>query len=244
MQLSEELARRNYEAALTQYWFYDDGRDQLCRDVALEQIFERRRRAAHLARWISERVGAAITIGVRQAINFRRKRTKAGFVRLDLAGERQRQQRTTMKRVFEGDHARAAGVAARNLDGIFNCLCTAVSKECLLREIAGRERVQPLSQRDVRLMHGDVKTGVREVLGLVFNGFDNFRRRRANVQTAETARKIDIGVAVDILDHRPARRLNKYRRDVEWAARHSALTPFQQCLRFRSGNFGESRDHF
>ena len=128
-----------------------------------------------------------------------------------------------MKRVFKSNHGGAAGVAAGNLDGILDGFGAAIGKESLLGKVTGRELIELFGKRDVRLVHRDVKTGVREVLNLIFDCIDNFRRGRANIQTTKTAGKIYVGIAVDILDNRAARRLNKYRRDVEWATRDGVL---------------------
>ena len=132
-----------------------------------------------------------------------------------------------MKRVFKRNHCGAAGVAAGNLDRILYGFGAAICKESLLGKVTRRELIQRFGQLQVRFMHCDVKTGVGEVLHLILDCRDKFRGARANIQTTKTARKIYVGIAIDILDNRAARRLNKDRCNVEWATRHSVLPSLQ-----------------
>ena len=53
------------------------------------------------------------------------------------------------------DDRLAAGGVAGDLHGVLDGLGAGVGEERLLREIAGRERVQPLGELDRRLVPGD-----------------------------------------------------------------------------------------
>ncbi len=77
-----------------------------------------------------------------------------------------------MECIFERDYGGTSGVAARDLDGILYALRAAVRKEGFLWKVAGSDLIKFLSKRDVRLVHRDVKARMREVVSLVFDGFN------------------------------------------------------------------------
>src|SRR6202034_131136 len=78
---SEPLERRGDEAAFPQHRLRNNRRYRFGRDNAYECIFEMMR-AMHLVAWICQVVRAAITVSERNAVNVRRKRLEACFIRM------------------------------------------------------------------------------------------------------------------------------------------------------------------
>ena len=94
---------------------------------------------------------------------------KPSAVRGNLAGERQREQRTTVKSGIKGEHGRAAGRRPRNLDGILDRLGAAVEERRLGRPADWDDLAQLARQRDVRLVWGDLEARMLQ-LGQLFPG--------------------------------------------------------------------------
>ena len=83
-----------------------------------------------------------------------------------LAGEREREERAAVVGALERDDRRPAGVAAGELDRVLHALRPAVGEERLLGEGARGDLVQDLAQPDVRLVGGDERAHVDELLRL------------------------------------------------------------------------------
>ena len=126
-----------------------------------------------------------------------------------------------MKGVLESEYGLATREAAGNLHSILNGLRAAVCEEGLFRKLAGRQVIQTFGKLYVRLVHRNMKTGVREAFGLLFHGFNNCVRARANIQTAKPASEINVSVPVNIFYKSAPRRLHENRRNVERPARNS-----------------------
>ena len=62
----------------------------------------------------------------------------------------------------------------------------------------GRQRVQPLAKRDIRLIGDDLEGGMGEVIKLVAHCLDHLRMPMAGVENGDAAAEIDIAVAVDV----------------------------------------------
>ena len=87
-QFAKELRRRNHEATFAQDWFDDDGGDGFRSDVAAEEFVEGLRAAIDFALGVGLAIRAAVTVGVRYAVNLAGEGLEAGFIRMCLAGER------------------------------------------------------------------------------------------------------------------------------------------------------------
>jgi hypothetical protein len=81
----EELRRRRDKSAFSQYWFSDDRGNVFGGDNPLESVFQVTG-AINVTGRILQRVGAAVAIPVRDAVNLSRKRCKSGFVRMGFTG--------------------------------------------------------------------------------------------------------------------------------------------------------------
>src|SRR6185369_6987252 len=70
----------------------------------------------------------AVFVGIRKAVDFRRKRSEAEFVRLHFGSHAHGQKRSAVKGVLEYDHAASFGVVACNFYRIFDAFRAAVGK--------------------------------------------------------------------------------------------------------------------
>ena len=134
----EEICGRNDEAAFAQHRLGNHGSNIFGRDHALESVFQVAR-AVQIARRILQRIRAAIAVGVRNAVNIAGKRREAGFVRMRLAGQRQRHHGAAVKRIFESDDAGASGVRARDLHRVLYRFSAGVHEQRLLGKLSGRD---------------------------------------------------------------------------------------------------------
>ena len=141
---------RNDESAFAQNRLGNHGRDIFRCDHALESVFQVAR-AEQIARRILQRIGAAIAVRVRNAVNIAGERREAGLIRMRLAGQRQRHHGAAVKGVFEGDDAGASGVRARDLYRVLDRLSAGVHKKRLLGKLAGRDLIHALGETDVAL---------------------------------------------------------------------------------------------
>ncbi|MCY1367143.1 hypothetical protein D9M69_540640 [compost metagenome] len=132
--------------------------------------------------------------------NFAREGTEAGFVRGDLAGHAQRQQGAAVVGAGEGDHARAAGVGARDLDRVFHRLGAGGEKQGFLGEIAGGLGVQALGQFHVGLVGQHLEAGVGVPVELGLHGLDHGRVAVAGVEHGDAAGEVDVAAAFHVPD--------------------------------------------
>ena len=107
-----------------------------------------------------------------------------------------------MEPVLEAHDALAAGERAGGLHGVLDRLGAAVQQQRALLVIAGRDRVEPLGQGDVRLVAGDGKADVEVPVELVAHGLEHGGVPVPHVDDADAAAEIDELVAVDVGQHR------------------------------------------
>src|ERR1700693_2934368 len=105
-QRAHELERRDVEAALALHRLNDDRGDARRLDLGAEDLFDTRETLLDRH--------AAILIGKCRVENVGRKRTKADFVWIDFAGERQRHHRAPVKSSGERNDRGTAGRRARH----------------------------------------------------------------------------------------------------------------------------------
>src|SRR5208283_3775942 len=127
-------------------------------------------------------------------------------------------------------HRGALGVRAGNFDRVFDGFRPGVDEESFLGATHRRQRVQFFSQRDVRLIRVDTEAGVQEFIELRAHSSFHSRRAVPNVQTADAAGKIQIAIAVDVLDAGAFGPGNENRRDQLRAARDGGFAARQQRL--------------
>ena len=63
---------------------------------------------------------------------------------------------------------------------------------------------QALGERHADLVRHDREVGVEEACRLLLDGLDDLRVRVADVEAADAAGEVDVGVAVDVGQRRPA----------------------------------------
>ena len=189
-QAAQQLRRRGVEAAFTEHRLDDDRRHARRVHVRLEQLFERSQGVLHRDAVVGDREG--------QVIDLRQHRPEAGFVGLHLAGEADARERAAVKAAGKGDDRGALGVKARDLDGVLDRFRAGGEKDRLLRGCSGCECVQLLGERDVALVGGYLKTGVRELLQLPRDGGLHLRVQVAGVENRDTAREVDVAPTLDV----------------------------------------------
>ncbi len=187
---AHEIGGHLVEAALALHRLEDDGRDLARVDVGLEQAADRIERIL--------RADAVQRDRCRHVIDAARERTEAGLVRHHLAGERHAHEGAAVEGARQRDHAGAAGMGARDLDGVLHGFGTG-GEECrLLGMRAGRERVQALGQFDVRGVRHDLEGGVGEALELLAHGLHQARMAVAGVDHGDAGREVDVALAFHV----------------------------------------------
>src|SRR5262245_30452346 len=101
------------ESPLAEDGLSNHGGNVFGRDHPLERVLEMAS-AVKVAGRIFQRIRAAVTVGIGNAIDIAGKRGKSRFVRMCLAGESQRHHGAAVEGIFEGDDARASSVGARD----------------------------------------------------------------------------------------------------------------------------------
>ena len=151
-QRTQELGRRDIEAAFALHGFDDDGRHPFRIDVGFEELIEcgQRLRAAD----------AVVLDRERDVVDVRQHRAEAGLVRLYLAGEAHAAEGAAVESAAEGDHRRTLRVVPGDLHGVLDCLRPGGEEDGLLRAAARHDFVQPLGERDVVFVGRDLKAGV------------------------------------------------------------------------------------
>ena len=186
----EELRRRDDEPALPLYRLDHDCRNAFRRDLGDERALQCAERLRGSRAAVLLREGKPVHLG--------RERAEPYLVRMSLGGQRQRQQRSSVKAALEADHGRALGVGPRELDGVLDRLGARV-EECGLRLPRDRRcRNETLGERDVDLVRHDREVGMEELRRLLGDRFDHTWMRVADVEAADAAGEVEEGVAVDV----------------------------------------------
>ena len=181
----------------------------------------------------------AVRVGERESVDLGRERTHALLVGHDLRGERHREQRPAVEGVVERHDRGTPRRLARDLHRVLDGLGAGVGEHRLLREVPGRERVQPFGELDVRLVRGDVEAGVRVQLELPLRGRDHLGRGVADVQDGDAGGQVDQPVAVDVLDDRAGGSRGHDRVDVGHALGDGGRAPREPLGRLRTGDLGD-----
>ena len=231
----EIVRRRRDESALTQHRLRNDGRDIFIGHDALERIFQMPR-AEEIARRIFQVVGAAVAISERDAIDLSGKRRESGLIRMRLAGEGQRHHGAPVERVFKRDDAGTLGKSARDLDGIFDCLGSAVHEDRLLRKLPRSHFIHALGEPNVALIRRHLHAGVEESVELIFHRADDRFLAMADVQAADAAGEVEVAVAIDVFKPGIFGFGNIDGRAVRKPAGHSFRAALGQGLRLRARN--------
>ena len=142
------------------------------------------------------------------------------LVRADLAGQAERHQRPPVIAAGERDHARPAGRRAGDLDRVLDRLGAGGEEDRLLREVAGRQRVQPLRERDIGLVGDDLEARVGEALGLGVGRGHDLGMAVPGVEDRDAAGEVDVAPALDVPELGVLGPLGIDRSSVRDAARH------------------------
>ena len=105
-------------------------------------------------------------------------------------------------------------------------------------KVAGRDFVQQFRQLDVRLIGGDQRAGMNELVCLLLDRFDYGLRRVAHGEHADAAGQIDERVAVDVEHERTVGALDHHVGGSAQSGWNCGSAPRQNFLRFGAGNFG------
>ena len=106
--------------------------------------------------------------------------------------------RAAVEGAAEGDHRRAVGVVARDLHRVLQRLGAGREEDGLLREVAGRQLVQPLRQLDIAVIGDDLEGRVREFLHLLVDGRHHLGVAVAGVEHRDAAGEVDVALALHI----------------------------------------------
>ena len=193
-QLAQKGCGRGHEAAFAEHRFDDERRDSARCDFRLEEFVQRCHRPV--------RIVAAARIGIWCIVDFRNERPEVLLVRRDLAGQRGAKHGAAVKPEREAHDGRAAGCLARDLHRVLDGFGAGRHQQRLLFEIAGRERVHALRDRDVSLVKADLDRRMRELLELRANRCHHGRMTMPDVERPDAAREVDQFATVLIPDPR------------------------------------------
>jgi hypothetical protein len=215
-----ELGRRHVEATFTLHRLEQDRGDARGLDVALEEGLQALERLlhAHAVQRVRER-------GVKHV---GREGAETRLVRIHLAGQRERHERAPVKAAAEGDHSRPAGGGARDLDRVLDRLGPGRHQQGLVRARSRGERVQPLAQGDVRLIAGDLETGVGDAVELRARSLDHARVTVARIEHADAAGEIHETAAGDVPQQRVLGTVDEHGMGHRDAAGDRGLAPGEQ----------------
>src|ERR1700687_3691609 len=241
LQEHEVILRRNDEPAFAKDRLRDDRGHRLRRYAALERVLEMMRKCFRRRTFLG-----AIRISERNAIHIAGERLKARFVGMGLAGERHGQQCAAMESVLEANYRRALGISPRDLDRVLHRFRAGIEDDRFLGSLSGGKRVQFFRQRDIAFVRSHREAEVQVLLELFPQCRHHARRAVADVETTNPAGKIEIAIAVHILERRAFRGRHENGRAVVRPAGHRRFPPGHQGPRARSGNFRANlnRRHF
>ena len=190
----EEFLRRHDESALPLHRLDHDRGDVLARNCRNQRALE-----------CGDRIRSgrpAVVLRERNPVHLRRERPQPSFVRVRLRGERNGEQSAPVEAAFERDHCGPFRVRASEFDGVLDRLGSGVEERGLRRSPEGRQRDQPLGERDVNLVRDDREVRVQEPRRLLLNRLDDPRVRVSDVEAADAAREVDERIPVDVRERR------------------------------------------
>ena len=231
----KKLWRRRDESTLAKYGLDDHRGNRLGSNHALECVFDMLR-AKHFARWILQRIGAAIAIGVRNPIDLGGERLEASLVGMRLARHGHRHVSTPVKCVFEGNDRGSPSVRARDLHGVFRRFGASGHKQSFLRTLPRHDCIQLLANCDVAFIRQHVEAGMQELVKLTAHSINDGGSAVPGVKAANAAGEVDQAIAVHVFDDGTFRLRNKDRRGVVGGLHDCGVAPLHQFLRTRSGN--------
>ena len=186
---TNELGRHHRKPALALHRLQDHARHTFGVDGRLEHPVE-----------LGERIlGGDIPIGIRRgrAIHLGGERPHAALVD-ELGGQRQSQQRATVKAAVKRDHSVAIGRIPGDLDRVFDRFGSRVHQQRLLGVCPGRVLAQQLAHVDIRGVAGDREAGVQQGIGLVLDRGHDSVGGMPQVDHPDAAGEVQILLAVDI----------------------------------------------
>ena len=123
----------------------------------------------------------------------------------------------------------ARPVAARAILTAFSTASAPVDISTrLVRALAGRERVQLLAERDIRLIRRDLEAGVGDLVELGAHGLHHAAVAMAGVEHGDAAREVDVAPALGVPQQRILGALDEDRVGHGHAARDGGLAPGNQ----------------
>ena len=130
-----------------------------------------------------------------------------------------------MEGVFEAKDRRALGVCPGYLDGILHPFRATIDQNRFLLSVYRVQSVQSLRHIDVCLVRICVKTGVGKHARLILDRRYHLGRGMTDVENADPAGKVDVAVAIHVLDHSSRSTGDVYGSRVKRPARHRSLPP-------------------
>ena len=203
----QEARRHRQEAGFALYRLDDHRRHRRRIDLGDERLFELADGEVEVL-LLGHPGGGAIQLRHRQPHDVGGEGPEAALEQPVLAGQAEREQRAAVIAAFEAHHRRPPGELAGQLDCVLDRLGAAVGEDRLLGEVARSEAVEHLGQADHRLVGGDQRAGVQELLGLRRHRVDDRGRSVADAGHADAAGEVDEGVAVDVEDQGAVRPLD------------------------------------
>ena len=134
-----------------------------------------------------------------------------------------------MEGVLETNDGGALGVGAGNLDRVLDGLRAGVHKDGFLGEVAGSQCVESFRDGDVAFVGSDGEAEMQVFLELLTDRGEHVGRAMADIEAADPAGKIEIAIAVDVLDGGAFGASGKNRRGVRRAAGNGGFAAGHQC---------------
>ena len=177
--------------------------------------------------------------------NLARERAETGLVGCDFAGQRHAHHGAAVKTARKGDHARASGMGAGDLDRVLHRFRTRRQEDGLVRPARRHQPVQPIGKAYIAFVGRDLKAGVAELLELCRNRRLDPRMQMTGVEDGDAGGEIDIAPAFDIPDFGVIGLLDKYRQHRGHATRHGGLAKLLQLGigALKINRFGNSVRH-
>ena len=162
----------------------------------------------------------AIHVRERQAVDFRRKRTKPLLKQRVLAGHGHGHVGAPVIRALEHDDCLASGIGTGDLHCCLDCLRAAVEQCRFLLKVARCDRVEQLCQVNQRLVAGHNCAHVNQFCCLCLYCGDHFRVVVTDCQHPNAPGEVEQGVAVNVGDCRALCRFDRNWRQLADAACH------------------------